>query len=318
MLQYLLKRLGLAFVTMVLAMTFLAMLIHIVPGDPVSTILGPRASESLAQTVREEMGLDDPTPEQVYDFIIGAFQGDLGRDFVTRRPVTELIGDALPHTLALAGSGLGLAVLLGIPLGVFSATRPGTFVDRITAVFSVSLVTTPSYVAGLLLLLLFSLKLGLFPAFGTGDFSQPIEYLKTLVLPAVSIAIVWVGYLARLVRSSMLEESNENYVRTAYAFGLRDRVIYYKYMLKNALIPTVAVLGIGLGDLMAGAIFAEVIFSRPGLGRLILDAISTRNYPIVQGGVLTIGLLFIFANLLADLSYRLLDPRIRIEKGTVE
>jgi peptide/nickel transport system permease protein len=312
MLPYLLKRLGLSLLVVLLAMLLLASLVHLIPGDPVQAILGPRATESLSAKVRAEMGLDKPIPVRLFDFVIRAVQGDLGRDFVSNVPVTRLIGQALPHTILLAVSSLGLAILLGVPLGVYSATRPDTWVDRLTGLLSVSFITLPTYVAGMFLLLLFAVQLNWFPAIGVGELTDPLDYLRHLLLPAIALAITWVGYLARLVRASVLEVLNANYIRTAFAFGLRERTIFYKYALKNALIPTVAVLGVGLGNLLAGAIFIERIFTRPGLGLLIYNAISDRNYPIVQGGILVAALLFVLANLLADLSYHFLDPRIQV------
>jgi peptide/nickel transport system permease protein len=311
MLYYLLKRLGMTVVVVVVAMTLLASLSHIVPGDPVKLILGPRASAKMSERVREEMDLDKPIPVQVFNFIAGAVQGDLGRDFTTNAPVTLLIRTALPHTILLAIASLGLAVILGLPLGVFSATRPNSLLDRFTGILSVSLITMPSYVASLLLLLLFAVKLRVFPSIGAGDLSDPLDYAKHLVLPSVALAVTWIGYLARLVRASVLEVLNANYIRSAYAFGLRERTISYKYALKNGLIPTVAVLGVGLGSLLGGAVFTEVIFARPGLGFLIYQAIMQRNYPIARGGILVGALLFVLANLIADLSYRYLDPRIQ-------
>lgn len=312
MLRYLLKRLGLSLLVVLLAMLFLASLVHLIPGDPVQAILGPRATESLSAKVRAEMGLDKPIPVRLFDFVTQAVQGDLGRDFVSNVPVTRLIGQALPHTILLAVSSLGLAILLGVPLGVYSATRPDTWVDRLTSLLAVSFITLPTYVAGMFLLLLFAVQLNWFPAIGVGELTDPLDYLRHLLLPAMALAITWVGYLARLVRASVLEVLNANYIRTAFAFGLRERTIFYKYALKNALIPTVAVLGVGLGNLLAGAIFIERIFTRPGLGLLIYNAISDRNYPIVQGGILVAALLFVLANLLADLSYHFLDPRIQV------
>jgi peptide/nickel transport system permease protein len=315
-LQYLIKRLAMAFLVAVLLMVFLALLVHVVPGDPANAVLGQRSTPELVRTVREQMGLDKSVPAQVAQFVGHAFQGDLGRDFVSNQPVMRLIRNALPHTIALAVSSLALAILLGIPLGVLAATRPNGILDRLTGVLSISLITTPSYVAGLYLLLLFALSVKLFPAVGTGSFSHPVEYLQHLALPAAALALGWIGYFARLVRTSMLEVLSANYIRTAYAYGLRDRVIFYRHALKNAIIPTVAVLGVGLGELMGGAVFVEVIFSRVGLGSLIVESIETRNYPVVQGCVLTIALLFVLANLLADLSYRFLDPRIRLEESS--
>lgn len=315
MYRYLLKRLGLTIVVVLLAMLFLASLVHFVPGDPVKTILGPRASESMAQRVRAEMGLDDPIPAQLFNFVGKALTGDLGQDFVSRAPVTKFLAEALPHTMILALSSLGLAVLVGIPMGVYSAAHPNTWVDRLTGIVSVSFITLPSYVAGLFLLLIFAVQLGWLPAIGVGELSDPLDYLKHLILPATALAITWVGYLARLVRASVLEVLNANYIRTAFAFGLRERLIFYKYALKNAIIPTIAVLGVGMGNLLGGAIFIEVIFTRPGMGRLIFEAIADRNYPIVRGGILVAACLFVLSNLLADLSYHYLDPRIRVDGG---
>lgn len=315
MVQYLIKRTAMALLVVVLLAVFLALLVHVVPGDPVTSILGPRATPDLIHMVRTQMELDKPVPRQVVDFVGRAAHGDLGRDFISNVPVSHLIANALPHTIALAVAGLGLAMLLGVPLGVLAATRPNGIVDRLTGVVSISLMTTPSYVAGLYLLLLFALDVPWFPAVGTGTFSHPLDYVRHLVLPAVALALGWIGYFARLVRASMLEVMNTNYIRTAYAYGLGERVIFYRHALRNAIIPTVAVLGVGLGELMGGAVFIESIFSRVGLGTLIVDSIQNRNYPVVRGAVLTIAVLFVLANLLADLSYRFLDPRIRVEES---
>ena len=308
---YLIKRLALALLVALLATTLLAALVHFIPGDPVKVILGPRATNELSARVRREMQLDEPIPTQIVRFIGGVAQGDFGTDFLSRAPVSQLIGNALPHTIILALVGLGLAALIGIPLGVFSAVRSSTWADAVIGILSVSFVTMPSYVLGLLLLLVFAVQLRWFPAIGVGELSDPLDYLKHLVLPAIALAITWVGYLSRLVRASMLEVISANHIRAAFAMGLPARIVYYKYALRNALIPTVAVLGVGLGNLLGGAIFVEVIFTRPGLGRLILDAINTRNYTVVRGGVLVAALLFVFANLIADLANRYLDPRTR-------
>jgi peptide/nickel transport system permease protein len=311
MLYYLLKRLGMAVVVVLLATTFLASLSHIIPGDPVKLILGPRASEAMSARVREEMGLDKPVPVQVYNFVVNALQGDLGRDFATKAPVTDLVASALPHTIALAFASLGMAVLIGIPLGVISATRPNSLIDRLTGVLSVSLITMPTYVSALLLLLVFAVGFKAVSSIGAGEFSDPVDYAKRLILPATALAVTWIGYLARLVRASLLEVMNENYIRTAHAYGVRGRTISYKYALKNALIPTIAVLGVGLGNLLGGAVFIEKIFTRPGLGFLIYQSISERDYPVARGGILVAAVLFVVANLVADLSYRYLDPRIQ-------
>jgi len=308
---YIVKRLSMMLVVVIVVMTFMAALVHLIPGDPVSAILGPRADPALTKIVRHDMHLDASVPDQIWIFVTGAFRGDLGVDFTSNESVSTLVFNALPHTVVLAISSLFLAVVVGVPLGVYAATRPNTIIDRASGVLAVSAITIPPYVAGLYLLLIFAVHFRALPAIGSGSFAHPLDYLRHLVLPSVALAITWIGYLARLVRANMLEVLGSNYIRTAKAFGLHDRKIFYRYALKNAITPTIAVLGVGLGTLMGGAIFVEVIFARPGLGTLIYDAIETRNYPIVRGGVLVVAIIFVLANLLADLSYRLLDPRIR-------
>jgi peptide/nickel transport system permease protein len=310
--RYILKRLGMSVVVVALAMVFLGVLVHLVPGDPVKIILGPRASDALSEIVRKQMRLDEPVPVQVATFLAHAFQGDLGQDFVSRVPVTDLIWAALPHTLVLAVSSLALAAIVGIPLGVFAATHPNSWIDRITGVIGVSMITLPAFVAGLFLLLIFAVQLEVLPAIGAGSFSDPVDYIRHLILPSTALAVTWVGYLARLVRASMMEVLGSPYIRTAQAYGIQPRLISYKYALKNAVIPTVAVLGVGLGNLVGNAVFVEVIFTRPGLGTLLVQSIETRNFPIVRGAVLVVAVMVVLANLLADLSYRLLDPRIRV------
>lgn len=311
---YLLKRILMTVLVLLIVTVVLSVLVHIVPGDPARTILGPRASPALMAKVRSAMDLDKPVLIQVRNFLWTVLHGSLGTDIFTGRPIEMLIGAVLPHTIILAFSSLGLAVLIGIPLGVYSATHPDSWLDRVTAVLSISFITIPSYVAGLFLLLLFAVELKVMPAIGLGEDGDLVDYLRHLILPATALAVTWIGYLARLVRASLLEVLNENYIRAARAAGLSPRLVRYKYALKNALIPTVAVLGVGLGNLMGGAVFVEIIFGRPGMGKLIFDAIGSRNYPIVRGGVLVVAFLFVLANLLADLVYTYLDPRIQLDK----
>jgi peptide/nickel transport system permease protein len=312
---YVLKRLAMTVVVVALVMTTLALLVHVVPGDPARVVLGQRSNPELEALVRHEMELDQPIHVQLLHFFWNALHGDLGRDFFSQQPVVTLIGNALPHSVILAVTALALAVLLGVPLGVFAATRPNSWIDRVLGMLSISIISMPTYLAGLFLLLVFVVQFPLLPAIGTGTFDDPLNYASHLILPATALALGWVGYLARLVRASMLEVLGADYIRSFHAFGVRESIIFNKYALKNALIPTVAVLGVGLGNLMGGAVFIEVIFGRAGLGSLLYSAISQRNFPIVRGAVLVVALLFIVANLLADLTYRLLDPRIRVERA---
>jgi len=312
-LLYLAKRIGLVASVLLVLLVFLSVLIHLVPGDPARIIMGPLASDAFAATVRQEMGLDKPIPLQVLDFVTRAAHGDLGLDFVSRRSVASMIGAVLPHTVVLALAGLAIAVLIGLPLGVIAAVHPNSLVDRLIASVSIVLITLPPYVAGLILLLVFSVELSWFPALGAGDFDHPIDYLARLALPATALAFGWIGYIARLTRASMLEVLHMNYIRTAHAFGIPQTRIHYGYALRVAVIPVVALLGTGLGHLLGGAIFVEVIFSRPGLGSLFYDAIATRNFPVIRGSAIVVATIFVVTNLITDLCYRLLDPRIRVE-----
>jgi len=312
---YLIKRLLMTFLVLVLVTVYLTLIVHIVPGDPAKSLLGPRANPERIAKIRAEMHLDKPILEQLGIALWNLVRGDMGTDLFTGRKISELVYAALPHTLILAWSSLSLAVLIGIPLGIYSATHPDSWLDRFTAIISISFITVPSYVGGLFLLLLFAVRLQVMPAIGLGEEGNVLDYIKHLILPATALAITWVGYLARLVRASLLEVLNQTYIRAEMAAGIPQRKIYYRYALKNAIIPTVAVLGVGVGKLMAGAVFVELIFTRPGMGTLLYNAIQARNYPVVRAGVLTVAFLFVAANLLADIVYTYLDPRIQLGQG---
>lgn len=313
--RYAATRLATALLVLVGSMTLLCLLTLIVPGDPATILLGPRATPQAVAIFREQMGLNLPLHERVFMFFVHALQGDLGTDALSGRPVADMVRAALPNTVLLALSAIGLAVAVGIPIGCYAAVRPGSLLDQSLAVVSVSLVATPSYVVAILLLYFFAVRLGWFPVLGAGDAGNIIDQLHHLVLPTVALAVGWIGYIARLVRSSLLEVLSEPFIRTARAYGQPERRVVGKYALKLACIPTVAVLGVGIGELMGGAVFVEIIFNRAGLGSLIFDAIKNRNYPIVQGGILVVVAIFVLTNLLVDLSYAWLDPRVRENLG---
>ena len=310
--RYLGRRVVTACIVVLIVMAFLASLDRLIPGDPVTYIFGPHATPALIRQVRHDMGLDVSVPVQIYNYIVGAFQGNLGVNFVTQQSVGSLVAMNLKFTVVLAVTGLALAVVVGVPLGVLAATKPGGIVDRVIGLVSISFITLPPFVVGLLLILIFAVHLHLLPVIGSGNPGQPLDDIRHLVLPAVALALGWIGYISRLVRANMLEVLTSNYVRTAQALGIRRPKVFFQYALKNASASVVAVLGVGLGTLLGGAIFIEVIFNRPGLGSLAYNAIASRNFPIVQGTTLVIALLVIVANLLADVTYRLLDPRIQL------
>ncbi len=217
----------------------------------------------------------------------------------------------IPYTLILTFSALGLAALLGVPLGVFAATHRGSVLDHVLAVVSVAFIAVPSFVLAIFLLLIFSIWLDWLPVLGASRTGALDDEVKRMILPTLALALGWIGFIARLVRTSMLEVMGEPYIRTSRAFGLSARLVTYKYALKNACIPTIAILGMGIGRLLGGAVLVEIVFARPGLGRLIYGAIAERNYPVVQGAVLVVVVLFVVVNLIVDLSYTAIDPRIR-------
>ncbi len=311
MIGYIIRRLAATALVLMLAQALLALSPHLIGGDPVRAMLGPRATAALAAQARAEMGLDDPIPAQVARFSINALRGDLGRDFLSREPVTRFVGAALPHTLALALGGLALALVIGAPLGVLSAARPGGATDTLLGALSVMLVTLPTFVVALLLVLIFAVWLDWLPATGAGEPGNAADVIAHLILPCVALATVWIGYLARLTRAAVLDALRSDYARAARAAGASAGRVLWRHALRNALNPLVGVLGVGLGGALGGAVFIEAIFSRPGLGKLMLDAIATRNYPVLRGSVLVAALLFALANLGADVLRRALDPRVR-------
>ena len=310
-----LRYLGSRLVTTVLivlgAMLLLFTLSSIVPGDPAATLLGPQATPELSRRFITEMGLDQPIHVRLWRFFSNVARGNLGVDVISGRPVTALIREVIPYTLILTFSALGFAALIGIPLGIYAATHRGSVLDNVLAFLSVAFIAVPSFVVAILLLLVFSIWLDWLPVLGasrTGAFGDEV---KRMILPTLALALGWIGFIARLIRTSMLEVLNEPYIRTSRAYGLSERLVTYKYALKNACIPTITLLGLGIGRLLGNAVLVEIVFARPGLGRLIYNAISERNYPIVQGAALVVVVLFVLVNLIVDLSYTAIDPRIR-------
>jgi peptide/nickel transport system permease protein len=311
MLLYITKRLLLGIVIVMLAVTVLFIMIHLVPGDPARILLGPRATTEMIATMSSRMGLDQPLPMQILRFFGNLFRGDLGMDVITKRPVAEIVFGQLPYTLWLIFTAITFAILVGIPLGCYSALHRNTLIDRVTGILSIACITAPAFVVALYSLLIFAVTLQWFPAVGAGEKGDFLDQLAHLVLPAFAIGLSWIGYLARLVRASMLEVMGENHIRTARAYGLPERMVVYRYALKLAVLPTVTVIGVGMGFLLSAALFTEIVFARPGIGKLIYDSIVTRNYPVVMGSVLVSTILFVASTTLSDLVNAWLDPRIR-------
>lgn len=303
------RRLILSIVVVAIAVTLLNVMLHLVPGDPAVMILGPRATPELIEAFRIKMGLDQPFHVQMATFFWHLLQGDLGTDVFTNRSVARIVLEQLPHTLALITAAILWAAAIGIPLGCLSAIRRNGLLDKVAGVLSVSVISIPAFVMALYALLIFAVELKWLPAIGAGEGLG--DQLVHLILPAFTVGISWVGYLARVVRASMLEVLGETHVRMARAFGLTERRIVLGYALPIAILPTVTLLGVGVAYLVSAAVFAEVIFARPGVGALIVSAVDSRNYPIVLGCVLITTVLFVLATLVSDLVNALLDPRAR-------
>ena len=311
MLLYFIKRIFLGILIISVAVTLMFCMIHLVPGDPARIMLGPRATPEMIADISMRMGLDQPLVIQLMKFFGNILQGDLGIDVISSRPVTAIVFGQLPYTLWLIFSAIFGAMLIGIPLGCYSALHRNTLADRVTGVISVACITAPSFVVALYSLLIFAVTLKWFPAIGAGDKGDLFDQATHLVLPAFAIGISWVGYLSRLVRASMLEVLGENHIRTARAYGLTDFTVVYRYALKIAILPTVTVIGVGMGFLLSAAVLTEIVFARPGLGKLIIESITSRNYPVVMGSVLVSTGLFVISTTISDLVNASLDPRIR-------
>lgn len=311
MLLYIIQRIGLAALICFTSMVMLFTALKLVPGDPATIMLGSRASAEMKRHITEEMMLDKSVPEQLIVFFGRIFQGNLGVDVWSNRPILTMIWDNLPYTLLLIAVGLGWAALVGIPLGCYSAIRRNSFMDKLTGVLSVGTISIPSFVVAIYVILLFSIQLGWLPFIGAGEPGDYVDQALHLIMPGFALGLGWVGYLSRIVRASMLEVMSENHVRTARAFGLSELKVIKSYALRIAILPTITLLALAIGGLLSSAVFIEYLFARPGIGNLIVDAANIRNVPVVQAGVLVTVFLFVIAMLIADLLIAWLDPRAR-------
>ena len=311
MLIYVLKRVGLSALIIWLAILTLFAMLNMIPGDPVSIALGPRATPEVQAAYAAKMHLDKPVLTRFFIFFGNVLSGDLGTDVFSNKSVSLTILEQLPHTIALAVSAIAWSALLGIPIGCLSAVRPNSWLDRITGVISIGTITVPAFLVSIWAILFFAIYLDLFPVIGAGDEGDILDLARHLVLPSFAVGLGWVGYLARMVRASMLEVMGENYIRSAKAFGLKNRTVVYRYALKVAILPTITLMGVGFGVLLSGTVFAEIIFARPGLGKIIYDMVLNRNFPVVQGAVLVTVVMYVAVTLVADLAVSLLDPRVR-------
>ncbi len=289
----------------VIIITFILM--YVIPGDPVVSMVGERYSEETIQRLREEMHLNDPMPIQFIRYVGNILQGDFGKSFITGEPVTTAIMEKFPNTMMLAVVAMIFAVLIGVSLGMISSISPGSILDRGIMILALAGISAPVFWVGLILVLVVGVMLQWLPPTGFGG----IEYI---ILPALTLGLRSAAYLARLTRSTMLEVLSQDYIRTARSKGLPEWKVFLKHAFPNTLIPVITVIGTDFGSYLSGAVLTESIFGWPGIGRLALEAILKRDFPVIQGTVLFMAVMFVMVNVIVDLLYGVIDPRIRMER----
>ena len=314
MAKYTLRRLIQMIPVLLIVSIAIFSIIHLIPGDPAVIIAGSNATDEQVVALRHQYGLDQPLWIQYFIWLGNVARGNLGNSLINGFPVNELILQRIPATVELAFAASIIGALIALPLGIIAALKPGSMIDFITTFFSAVSFAVPGFWLAILLILLFSLQLKWLPPSGRPVFSeQPVEHLKSLIMPALTLGIAMAARLMRYLRSSMLDVLDQDYTRTARAKGLGEKVVVIRHVLRNAFIPVITVFGLQIGDLLSGAIIVESIFAWPGVGRLTIQAIGWRDYSILQASVMFIVLSFLLVNLLIDLTYGLIDPRIRYE-----
>ena len=312
MLTFIIRRLAATIPVMGIVALFVFLLLHLSPGDPATIIAGDYASPADIARIRAQLGLDQPLHIQFTTWLMQLSRGDLGVSIFSNLPVSQLILQRVEPTLSLALTTLIFAIIVAIPLGILAAWKAGSWVDRTVMAFSVLGFSTPVFVLGYALIYIFALQLGLFPVQGFVSITDGIiPFLHRLVLPSITLSVIFIALFARITRASILEILNEDYIRTAKSKGLGERSILARHALPNAAVPIVTVIGIGFALLIGGVVVTESVYNIPGLGRLTVDAVLRRDYPVIQGIILVFSGLYVLVNLIIDLLYVALDPRIR-------
>ncbi len=312
MYTYLIRRIAATIPVMVVVGIFVFLLLHLTPGDPAAVIAGDYASPADIKRIREKLGLNEPILVQFGTWVWHLMQGDLGISIFFDLPVSYLIAQRLEPTLALSVATIIIAVLFAIPLGVLAASKAGSFIDRLTMVIAVLGFSVPVFVIGYILMYVFAIQLKWFPVQGYVPIAEGfLPFLRSITLPSVALALLYTALIARITRASVLEVLTEDYIRTAHAKGLTSNTVLMRHALKNAAVPIVTIIGIGIALLIGGVAITESVFNIPGLGHLTVDAILHRDYPVIQGVILIFAGVYVVINLLIDLSYTLVDPRIR-------
>jgi ABC-type dipeptide/oligopeptide/nickel transport system permease component len=311
MFNYAVRRILQSIPILFVVLTLVFVIVRILPGDPAVAVLGDYASKEAVNALREKMGLNAPLWLQYFRFISGLLQADLGVSAITGYPVSTQIIRVLPYTLELTFSAIVLGYIFGVPLGISAAVRRNSFVDYFNRIFSLIGLSVPAFYLGILLILIFSIKFPFFPVVGGGDLLNLSDNFRHLFLPALSLALIMTAYITRMTRSSILDILREDYVRTAKSKGVADRIVLYKHVLRNALIPIVALGGLYAVVLIGSSVMVEIVFSRPGLGKLMVGAMKQRDYTTLQSVMALYTVIVVIINLLTDLVYKLIDPRIK-------
>lgn len=311
MVKFIAKRLLYAIPTLIAVLTVVFIIVRIVPGDPAIVILGDSATTEALEAMRERLGLNDPLSTQYFDFLFAALKGDLGSSLVSGKPVMAAVLNVLPYTLELTIAGVVLGIICGIPFGVMAALNRNSYVDYLTRSFSLLGLSFPGFYSAILLILVFSLQFDWFPVISDPQMGDPMERLYHLVLPAINLGLIMMAYITRATRSSMLEVLGEDYIRTAKAKGVPAMIVLFRHALRNALIPIITVIGLYLGVLIGNSVLTEIVFNRPGLGKLIVGALNDRDYSMLQGLMVVYAFFIVVTNLLTDLTYGFTDPRVK-------
>lgn len=313
MTAYILRRLILLIPVILVVGIVVFALVHLTPGDPAAVILGDSATPEAIENLREQLGLNDPFPVQFLHWFGNVLTGDFGESIFMGKPVTTAMLERVQPTVLLTIYALIVQIAIGVPAGVISAVRHNSIIDRIVTVLAISGAAIPTFFLGILLILFFAVRLGWLPSGGyTPLLEDPVTHFRKMLMPAFALGFSSAGLLARLVRSSMLDVMREDYVRTALAKGLPVRFVVIRHALRNALIPALTVIGTSLGALLGGAVVTETVFTIPGMGRLVVQSIARRDYPVIQGAVMVIAMTYVIVNLIVDLLYVYIDPRVRL------
>jgi peptide/nickel transport system permease protein len=312
MTKYIIQRLLLLLPVMLVVGIVTFMLVHLTPGDPTAAILGDDATPEQIERVREQLGLNDPIPVQFFNWFTGVLTFDLGDSFFLGQPVSDALLSRAQPTALLTLYAMTISISIGVPAGIIAAVYRDTIIDRLLMVASISGAAIPNFFLGILLILLFAVTFRWLPSGGyTSITADPVDHFQRMLLPAIALGVSSAGLLARLTRSSMLDVLGEDYIRTARAKGVAFRDVVTKHALRNALIPIVTVIGYSLGNALGGAVVTETVFTIPGMGRLVVQSVARRDFPVIQGAVIIIAAFYVLANLLVDVLYVYIDPRIR-------